>query len=92
MYVTHHSYVVGRLEVRQVVVVEADAAALEVLDFVRDVLDLKGEYSVRALCALLGGHQGDRRPRHCLQQVVAARIVADILQTESIAVEAGRPG
>ena len=36
--------------------------ALEVLDFGRDALNLKGEHSVRALCALLGGHQRDRRP------------------------------
>ena len=83
---------VGSLEVGQVIVIETYAAALKVLDLVRDVLDLKGEHGVRALCALLGGHQGDRRPGPCLQQVVAARIVADILQTEPIAVEAGRSG
>ena len=44
------------------------------------------------LWVLLGSHQRDRRPRPGLQQVVAARFVAKVLQTESVAVEVGRAG
>ena len=50
--------------------------------------DLKGQHRVSALRAWLGLHQADLRARPGLQEVVAS-LVAEVLQTESVAVEAG---
>ena len=50
LFVAHDAHVVDGLDLWRVVVEEAHSAILEVLDLVGDVLDLKGQHGVSALC------------------------------------------
>src|SRR5450759_1654894 len=72
LLVAHDAHVVDGLDLWRVVVEEAYAATLEVLDLIGDVLDRKGQHGVSALRAWLGFHQADLRARPGLQEVVPA--------------------
>jgi hypothetical protein len=90
--VAQHGHVVGGPEVGQVVVEETHSVAFELPDLLGEVLDLAGENGVDALAALIDGHEGDQGARTGQQDVIAARLDAEILGAESIAVKAGGAG